>query len=208
MLKLKDFKAGDTVYVLKDHIGRIVDTTITEKKVKKVGRKYVTLEGNWETKYAEFDACYLLEEVQCGGRSLLFKTKKDAENYIEAQELAHRIGCMSVSQLQKYSLLQLKRVMQILNSNVLDIRKVLITNGMSNDHVLFLTDAPKEAIEEWCRECNHAIENSVSYTIDALKTSWYAKLILDSEVDEFDMDDIQTIGYDEMYDLFTYYPEK
>lgn len=34
----------------------------------------------------------------------------------------------------------------------MDKRKVLITDGMSHDAMLLITDAPREDLEEWCRQ--------------------------------------------------------
>lgn len=38
-------------------------------------------------------------------------------------------------------------------------RKVLITDGMSNDYMLILTNATKQAIEQWCYNYNEELEN-------------------------------------------------
>ena len=38
-------------------------------------------------------------------------------------------------------------------------RKILFTNGMSDDFLLIVTDAPKEAIEQYCRWHLLQIEN-------------------------------------------------
>jgi len=83
-------------------------------------------------------------------------------------------------------------------------RKILITDGMSRDVVLFLTDAPACEIEDWCRNCVKALEDGISYTPEALKTLWYVKILFDSEVDDTSDDILGSIGYDESYDLGTY----
>ena len=41
-----------------------------------------------------------------------------------------------------------------------DRRKVLFTNGMSNDFMLIITDAPKEKIEAYCYRLNKIIEKA------------------------------------------------
>lgn len=86
-------------------------------------------------------------------------------------------------------------------------RKVLITYGMSSDRMLLLTDAPKEEIEKWCRKYNEEMENGNNIYLGDLKRNWYTKVIVDSELHDFDMDDIEIIGYDENYDLSDYYME-
>lgn len=84
------------------------------------------------------------------------------------------------------------------------LRKILISNGMNSNKAIILTDAPKNVLENWCRSYNNAIENGIPYTTDELKTEWYVKLLVDSEVDDFDNEAIETIGYNEEYDLMMY----
>lgn len=82
-------------------------------------------------------------------------------------------------------------------------RKVLITEGMSHDAMLFITDAPKEVIENFCRKTNEDIEGGVGNGYDFLKEKdYYIKELHNSETDLFD--DIDIIGFDEVYDLFNY----
>lgn len=84
-------------------------------------------------------------------------------------------------------------------------RKVLLTHGMSNDFLLFITDAPKEAIEQYCRWQLLQEENGWENceTFQPLKEKYHVKELLDSVID--DSDDIELIGYDECYDLSNYY---
>lgn len=85
----------------------------------------------------------------------------------------------------------------------IDRRKVLITNGMSNDKMLIITDAPTEAMEKWCRAYNKGLEDGTSILFDPLsKAGYYVRILHDSETD--DNEDIDIIGYDEAYDLFDY----
>ena len=85
-------------------------------------------------------------------------------------------------------------------------RKVLITSGMSHDTMLIITDAPKEDIENWCRQYNKDLENGESHYFDSLQDNYYVNVLFDSEESE-ESDDIDVIGYDEVYDLFDYMPE-
>ncbi len=86
----------------------------------------------------------------------------------------------------------------------MDRRKVLFTAGMSNDKQIIITDAPIEDIEKWCYRCNESTENGeIIESFDILKTQYYVKELHDSEID--DNEDIEVIGYDEVYDLFNYY---
>lgn len=84
-------------------------------------------------------------------------------------------------------------------------RKVLFVDGMSNDFLLIIIDAPKAAIEEYCRWHVQQIENGWKNceTFSPLKAKYYVKELLDSEVD--DSEDIELIGYDECYDFSAYH---
>lgn len=90
-------------------------------------------------------------------------------------------------------------------------RKVLFTCGMSDDYMLIITNAPKERIEKWCYRYNEAIENGTFgkevELFDTLKTQYYVREILDSELDSCDKEDLELIGYDEVYDLMDYTEE-
>lgn len=83
-------------------------------------------------------------------------------------------------------------------------RKVLFTAGMSNDYMIIITDAPVEVLEEWCRNFNREMEDGENTYFDSLKKGYYVKVLADSEVDDFDVEDLEIIGYDESYDLFDY----
>ena len=92
-----------------------------------------------------------------------------------------------------------------------DRRKILFTDDM--DYMLIITDAPKEAIENWCRRYYDAIRNG-NYgegkevqLFDTLKASYSVKELLDSVVDT-NREDIELIGYDEEYDFSDYSPLK
>ena len=82
-------------------------------------------------------------------------------------------------------------------------RKILITSGMSNYVILIITDAPKKIIEEWCRNYNKELENGKNTYFDNLKKDYYVRILHDSET-EINNDDVDIIGYDEVYDLFDY----
>lgn len=83
-------------------------------------------------------------------------------------------------------------------------RKVLFTDGMSSDFLLIITDAPKSAIEDYCKHHNDMIENGGHFEMfDTLKSSYYVKELLDSEIDS--PEDVDVIGYNEAYDFGAYY---
>lgn len=81
-------------------------------------------------------------------------------------------------------------------------RKVRITAGMSEDCMIILTDAPREAIEKWCINNNEEMENGKNSYFDSLSGKFYVRVLHDSAED--DEDDIEIIGYSETYDLFDY----
>lgn len=115
MLTVKDFREGDIVYVLTRQRGTNKESSIKEQTVTAVGRKYVTVGYNaWSQKYMDWNAEYLQEKVDFGEPNLLFKTRSDAEEYVEKIELALWLGCMSVSSAEKYSIRQLRKVKEIL----------------------------------------------------------------------------------------------
>ena len=73
-MNIKDIKPGQTVYILcRDREPNIIDRT-----VKCVGRKYVTLVGNWQEQFYlrnESDD-YLVEKIDMGYSRYLFATKE------------------------------------------------------------------------------------------------------------------------------------
>ena len=84
-----------------------------------------------------------------------------------------------------------------------DRRKVLFTDGMSNDFLLIITDATKKAIEEYCKHHNLMMEDGGHFEVfDTLKAQYYVKELLDSEIDE--REDLEIIGYDEVFDFSEY----
>lgn len=116
MVTVKDFSKGNKAYSLIMNRGRKGNPTIVEVEVTKVGRTYVTTGiGYSERKYRNWDAEYLYEKVDFGESAMLFKTKEEAENYIEKTELSQWLGWLSVSEAEKFSLEQLRKVKEILN---------------------------------------------------------------------------------------------
>lgn len=113
MLSIKDFKVGDIAYSVLMNKGRNAQPIIFEKKVTTVGRKYVTVDDG--QRYENFNCEYLNEVAVYGERRMLFRSRKDAEDYLEKCSLALWLGCMSVSKFEKYSIEQLREVKEILS---------------------------------------------------------------------------------------------
>lgn len=83
-------------------------------------------------------------------------------------------------------------------------RKVLFTDGMSDDFLLIITDAPTADIEAYCRYHNRMVEDGGHFELFApLKAKYYVKELLDSEVDEKEL--ISTIGHDIIFNFADYH---
>ncbi|MBS5080426.1 MAG: hypothetical protein KH031_09725 [Clostridiales bacterium] len=84
-----------------------------------------------------------------------------------------------------------------------DKRKILITEGMSHDAMLFITDALTEDIEGFCKETNKDLEDGISNGYKYLEDKdYYVRVLHDSEIDP--PDNVDIIGFDEVYNLFNY----
>ena len=82
-------------------------------------------------------------------------------------------------------------------------RKVLVTYGLYHDKVLFITDAPKAEIEKWCQRMHREAEDGNCTGFDSLKENYYVRVLFDTE-EEIGSEDIDVIGYDEVYDMTNY----
>lgn len=113
-MNIKDFKIGQKVYICKMNRGYNRPPEITERTVKKIGRKYLALEGAWEEKFYSADYFHegLIESVECGDKDYLFPSRVAAEEYIEKENLERWLSCLSA--YGKYSLEQLREVKKIL----------------------------------------------------------------------------------------------
>lgn len=100
-----------------------------------------------------------------------------------------------ISQLSGSS--KIRVALQRLRNRIRDLesRRVVLITDVSGDEVLIETDAPQEAIEDWCRKYK-GFENRVNISLDLLKENYYVKPLYNSDVEE--------LKYDEAYDLFNY----
>lgn len=82
-------------------------------------------------------------------------------------------------------------------------RKILVTEGMSDDLLLFITDAPMEKVVEFMIFVKKALENgdSTIELYDEFKTKWYFKILLDSELETDTREIANCIGWDRDFDL-------
>lgn len=85
-------------------------------------------------------------------------------------------------------------------------RKVLIVaDAMTVDKMLIITDAPKEEMIEWCKAYAKGLEDGNNILFKPLLDAHYYVRILHDTVLEINNDDIDVIGYDEVYELSDYY---
>lgn len=95
--------------------------------------------------------------------------------------------------------------------NYENLRKVLfVVDDATDEAQMIITDAPKEAIERWCRRWNELYKNEM-YTMfgsfDTLKVEYFVQEI-DISDERFGNELIDTIGYDEIYDYNAYYDDE
>lgn len=114
MLTVKDFKKGQKAYIVADDYGTR-ENKIFEATVKTVGRKYVTLDDSWGSRYQTCANNYLTEVVNCGWARMLFATEQAAKDYIELKNLVLSINIKVRHSLDsRYSLDQLRQIIEIL----------------------------------------------------------------------------------------------
>lgn len=120
-MNIKDFKVGDTVYIVGGE--RVKDNSVREEIVSKVGRKYVSVgSGYGEDKYEisnyNKDANYLVEHKDWGTKSQLYKSIEDIETEREKARIRRWVfDSYGGAQRHKYTLNQLRAVRDILNPN-------------------------------------------------------------------------------------------
>lgn len=114
-MKIADVKPGQTVFI---RAQRYNGTTIRESVVKRVGRKYVTLDDPHESRFCEDyeSRPHLVERGGYGAIRQLYLSRADVEADIEAEKLRQWLlkTCSSWAQMRKYTLEQLQAVKQIL----------------------------------------------------------------------------------------------
>lgn len=115
-VSVKDFHVGESAW----SIERFGNTEkIVEKKVTKVGRKYVTA-GGFGQQYAELPESgeYLTDNASCGHDSWLFPSEQAAEQFVQKKELVlkfrKKVDHVS-SYGEEYTLEELQKVYAILN---------------------------------------------------------------------------------------------
>ncbi|MCI9507973.1 MAG: hypothetical protein HFF62_15665 [Oscillospiraceae bacterium] len=117
-MTIKDFKVGQTAYILGDGRRRN-DGKATAVEVIKVGRKYVTVTeaGRQETRFCEpagLTDC-LTEDKDWGSPRLLFLTTEAVDEYNELNDLRSWVQeATNWLKVKEYTLAQLRAVKKIL----------------------------------------------------------------------------------------------
>ncbi len=79
------------------------------------------------------------------------------------------------------------------------IRKVTVTDGMSSDRIIFVTDSSDDDLKIWQKFCKMEKQNGESYDfLKILEQKHYVKRLFDSEVDPPIV--AETIGWDVQMD--------
>lgn len=116
-MNIKDFTVGQTAFVYSVGRRNNPEKGYREVTVKKVGRAYVTLDNGWESKYGVGYGCgsYLVEKVDAGTPSYLFRTKRDLDDYLEAERLRSELQqAMNWANVKKLPLSTLRAIKKIL----------------------------------------------------------------------------------------------
>lgn len=126
-MTIKDFQVGQKAYMLDNDRRRPsngrkpgFDNLVREAEVTKIGRKYVTLgQGGWTRQFREAltPSTFLVEQLDCGTPMYLFRTKQDAQEYLELKELQVWFASKGRNLIQNYAeLATLKKVKELLEA--------------------------------------------------------------------------------------------
>ena len=116
-MTIKDFEVGQTVFVMGDYRTQRNKFRTTEAEVVKVGRKYITINGNWGIQFKETASSrpYLIEHCEYGTPRLLFPSREAADSYIEREELKTWVReATGWDKIDRYPLEKLRAVKKIL----------------------------------------------------------------------------------------------
>ena len=112
---LSCFKQNETVFLVYMRKGYNTDPIIIKRNVTKVGRKYVTLDSGARFSESHYKMSFsvFIEDVPYGEKGYLFKTQKDAEEWIEMDRLELWLRNLNVYN-HPYTLEQLRKVKEVL----------------------------------------------------------------------------------------------
>lgn len=117
-MKAKDFKVGQTVWLIKTERVKITESIPAPAKVTKVGNKYVTVD--WFRPVQFYDrGCgedYFVEKTVYSPSAFLFDTKEHAQEFVERRILERDLrAAFDYGNLAKLSIEQLREVKRILS---------------------------------------------------------------------------------------------
>lgn len=118
-MSIKDLHPGQTIYVLYMKKGYNADPELFERKVVKVGRKYIT--DDRDCRFYESDVILsedrrthvFLEDREFGEKGFLFATKEEADSWIELDKLEKWLSTIHCYN-HPYTVEQLRKVKEIL----------------------------------------------------------------------------------------------
>lgn len=117
-MEIRDFSKGQTAYIVGGGVRERKGISVEKVEVAKVGRKYVTIAGNWGERFREVYGRvqpYLIEQTEIGTPRLLFPTKEAVNEYREREELKEWVREMAGwDKIGRYTLGQLRAVKMIL----------------------------------------------------------------------------------------------
>lgn len=123
-MNIKDFKVGQTAYLMNFHDRQPNEntTTIDEVNVVSVGKKYVKVKRfdlGCEYSFFQWDIndSYLTEKVECGTKNYLFCTRQAIDEYKERKELSRWIyNEVQYIRENQYSVEQFREIKRILEN--------------------------------------------------------------------------------------------
>lgn len=123
-MNIKDFKVGQTAYLMNFHDKQSNKdtTTIDEVNVVSVGKKYVKVKRfDFGYEYSffqwEINDSYLTEKKDYGGKNYLFRTQQDIDEYKERKELLKWIyNKVQRIKENQYSVEQFREIKRILEN--------------------------------------------------------------------------------------------
>ena len=116
-MTIKDFKVGQTVFVMGDGSVQRDRFRTAAGEVGKIGRKYVTISGSWGMQFKETGSSrpYLVEHTEYGAPKFLFPSKEAVDEYCEREELKTWVRTATGwEKIDRYTLHQLRAVRDIL----------------------------------------------------------------------------------------------
>ena len=128
---IKDFKVGQTVYILN------WEQKAIKEEVARVGREYVTVNKKWCIRFEETyeSRPYLIEKTEIGARMLLFPSEDAVHEYMEREELKKWVRMAADwDKIDRYTLAQLRAVKKILEGDYDSIRQGNQTADGAGEH--------------------------------------------------------------------------